>query len=137
MTHSFTITTSGDRGPRRWWWVRIYPDVDAMRAAANRCSPGTDFSQAYGVCQTARWRTETGGLRYGLRGYSGIIRLAEPHVTAEIAAHELVHAAVATYRMTVNNDVRLGRACSGREEALAYIFGELYAAFAQRMRSTP
>lgn len=134
MTRSFTIATSGQTSPRRWWWVRIYPTVEQLRAAATRSSPGTDFGQAYGVCHTARWWTET-GLRYGKRGYAGVIRLAQPHLTGEIVGHELLHAAVAVYRMTINPDVRVGRACGPREEALAYLFGELYSSFATAMEN--
>lgn len=50
----------------------------------------------------------------------------ERRVTSEIVAHELVHAAVAVYRMNVRGDVRLGEDCGEREEQLAYIYGELY-----------
>ncbi len=136
MTRSFTIATSGRTSPRRWWRVRIYPTVEQLRAAAHRCQPGTDFSQACGVCHTARWRTET-GLRYGHRGYAGIIRLAETHLIGEIVGHELLHAAVATYRMTISQDVRLGRSPGPREEDLAYLFGELYTSFAEALKGSP
>lgn len=130
---SFTIAT--DRvGPRRWWLVRIHATLEGLRAAASAYHPGVDFSQCYGACHTALWDTGH-GQRYGQRGYAGIIRFAASHITGEIAAHELVHAAVATYRMQVREDVRLGRTVGAREEDLAYIYGELYAAFEIRFNN--
>lgn len=132
MTRTFTIAT--DRvGPRRWWLVRIHDSLDELRRAAARYHPGVDFSTCEGCCHAASWVDDGGRhVRYGKRGYAGVIRLADGRLTGEVVAHELLHAAVATYRMNVAADVRLGRGVGEREEQLAYIFGDLYAAFEQR-----
>lgn len=127
-TRSFRIVTNSQRHERRWWRVRLYDDVTALRTAAARYDPGVDFSECYGCCQTFAW-IDDDGRRWGRNGYGGVIRYSALHLTGEIAAHELVHAAVATYRMVVRPDVRLGRGVGDREEDLAYIYGELYASF--------
>lgn len=127
---SFTIATTWG-GIRRWWIVRIHPDVEHLRRAASRWHPGEDFTDTAGVCQAAIWLDDETGefARYGERGYAGVIRLAPPYITGETVAHELMHAAVATYRMTFDKDVYLGQGVDDREENLAYILGELYADF--------
>lgn len=127
---SFTIST-GIGGTRRWWTVRIHPDVEHLRRAARRYHPTVDFSECAGACQAAVWLDYSTGefARYGANGYAGVIRFALPYVTGEVVAHELLHAAVATYRMNFEADVRLGEGVDEREESLAYIYGELYAAF--------
>lgn len=133
MTTSFTIAT--DRvGPRRWWIVRIHPDLDALRTAAAAYHPGTDFGDCHACCHAYVWVHPDGQHERGSGGYAGIIRFAATHLTGELIAHELVHAAVATYRMNVAGDVRLGRGVGEREEQLAYIYGELYADFETRFR---
>jgi hypothetical protein len=132
VTHTFTIAT--DRvGPRRWWLVRVHDNLDELRRAASAYHPDVDFSQCWGCCHAAVWLDQDGKLvRYGHRGYAGVLRFAADHLTGEVVAHELVHAAVATYRMNIAQDVRLGRGVGEREEQLAYIYGELYAAFEAR-----
>lgn len=129
---SFTITTTWG-GTRRWWIVRIHPDVENLRRAAARYHPGMDFSETAGVCQAAIWIDDDGEyVRYGENGYAGVIRFAPPFIVGEIVAHELLHAAVATYRMTFDRNVHLGQGVDEREENLAYIYGELYADFESR-----
>jgi hypothetical protein len=127
---SFTIST--DRvGPRRWWWVRIHDNVDQLREAAHRHRPwyGRDhWDDTCGCCHPLGWLNGgKGDQHWPANGYAGVIRYSEDYLTSEIVAHELVHAALWTYRMNVTGDVRLGRQCGGREEQLAYIYGELYA----------
>lgn len=135
MSRWFTIATSGrpESGLRRWWFIAIHPDLGDLRDAATRRSPWHDFRDAVGVCQPTQYAQNslTGEYRYPLGGYAGIIRFAEGHITSEIVAHELLHAAVAVYRMNRHRDVRLGLNCAGREETLAYIYGELYAALVE------
>lgn len=125
---SFRISTT-DRIGRRWWWVRLYHDVESLRRAAAAYAPGVDFSECYGVCQAARWYDEAGAAHWGRGSFGGVIRYALPHLTGEIAAHELGHAALATYRGVVVLDPRFGRGIGEREEQLCYLFGELYASF--------
>lgn len=129
---SFTIST--DRiGPRRWCWVRIHDTVEDLRAAAHRFRPhhGRDWwAECEGCFHPAPIRvTASGEVKESANGYAGTLRLAVTHVTSEIVAHELVHAALCVYRMNVKADVRLGTGCGQREEDLAYICGELYASF--------
>lgn len=126
---TFTIAT--DRiGPRRWWRVRIHSDVEHLRDAAHRHRPlhGRDWwNECFGCCHPTRWlEQEDGSRQYPVSGYAGLIRFSVDYFTAEIVAHELVHAAAATYRMNVCPDVRLGSGCGRREEEFAYIYGELY-----------
>lgn len=130
---SFTIST--DRiGPRRWCWVRIHPTVEHLREAKNRLNPASIDPDAdvetFGCWQpTTYLRDDAGNVEWPTNGYAGLIRLAEGHLTAEIAAHELVHAACAIYRMNVKSDIRLGKDIGIREEDFAYVYGELYASF--------
>lgn len=128
---SFTIST--DRvGLRRWCLVRIHDNVEDLRRAAHRLRPDTGIAwwdECYG-CFHPTWHwfhPETKARRYSANGYAGLMRFAEDHVTSEIVAHELVHAAVQIYRMNVKTDMRLGSNCGAREEDFAYIYGELYA----------
>jgi len=133
MTDTFTIAT--DRvSPRRWCRVRIHPTVEDLQAAAHRLRPDTrraHWDGCFGCFHPSTYwqHDETGEIRYGRNGFAGTLRLAEGHVTSEIVAHELVHAALQIYRMNVTTEVRLGRQCASREESLAYIYGELYASF--------
>ncbi|MER5608366.1 hypothetical protein AB0F93_00220 [Micromonospora tulbaghiae] len=135
----FRIHTSGRIGPPRWWWVVVHPGVEELRAAGDawlrRQGAYADLSDAVGLCQPVGWMEYEESPRerhYPASGYAGVVRLAVGEVTAEIVAHELVHAAVATYRMNVRPDVRLGVQCGGREEDLAYLYGELFASFQDR-----
>jgi hypothetical protein len=130
---SFTIFA--DRiDPRRWCRVRIHDTVDDLRRAAHQLRPDTTaawWDGCYG-CFHPTWHylnPDTGRRRYSPNGYAGLLRLADDHVTAEIVAHELMHAAVQIYRMNVHPDVRLGTNCGGREEHLAYIYGDLFTSF--------
>jgi hypothetical protein len=120
---SFTISTTADRvPPRRWFTVRIHPSVEDLRTAAARHRPDAEFGDCCG-CVHPVYPPGPGN------GYAGLIRLADEYATPEIVAHELLHAAVVVYRMNVRPDVRLGFGCHGREEQLAYIYGELFASF--------
>lgn len=132
---SFTIAT--DRiGPRRWCWVRVHDTVEQLRTAAQRLNPrvahdrnGDGWQGCYGVFQPSpSWHNDAGETWWHPNGYAGTIRVAKGHVTAEIVAHELVHAATQIYRMNVRRRVQLGTETGQREEDLAYIYGELSAA---------
>lgn len=133
---SFTIST--DRiGPRRWCWVRIHPDVEHLRDAGHRYRPASRprawWDECMGCFQPTCYdrNDTTGEIRYPANGFAGVLRLSAPDITAEIVAHELVHAAASVYRMNVTRTVRLGDGHTGfhREEDFAYIYGELYASF--------
>jgi hypothetical protein len=140
MPQRFRITTD-HIGPRRWCWVVIHPNVGHFHAAAIRTAPHHDrgwWNGCLGCFQPVTYRErEVDGTwvgRWPANGYAGVLRLIDGHVTAEIVAHELVHAALAVYRMNVRGDVRLGEDCGEREEQLAYIHGQLYASLEPQLR---
>lgn len=128
---SFAIST-GHVAPRRWCWVRIHDTVEDLRSAKARLNPAyadPEFDPLVFACwqPTSYLRSADGSVEWPSNGYAGLIRLAQGHVAAEIVAHELVHAALAVYRMNVKTDARFGRDVGLREEQFAYIYGELYA----------
>jgi len=129
ILRSFTISTTGDNGPRRWWWVRIHDTLPALRAAAMAYSSTEQFSDCYACVQVKRWCDPAGRYWYPDSGYCGVMRFAAGHIGGEIAAHELLHAALAIYRIDVDPDAQLGPDICEAEEQLAYLFGELYASF--------
>lgn len=119
MTTSFTISTS--RVARSWWIVRIHPDLDNLRRAAHRYRPQhglTWWSECYACCQPVHSKPG---------GFGGILRFGQDHLYLEVLAHEVAHAAAATYRANIDPELNLGAECSDREEDLAYIYGELLA----------
>lgn len=133
---SFRIATE-PAGPGRgtWWHVRIYDTEHELQDAAHRYHvangawPDRDsWAGVAGCVQTALWREQTAGTWKQVLPANkllGVIRLSRTHLTVEVLAHECLHAALATYRMLVKRDVRLGVGTDHREEALCYIAGEL------------
>jgi hypothetical protein len=131
---TFTIATDCV-GPRRWCRVRIHPTVEELRVHAQRLNPrvavdttGGGWDECFGCFQPPP-RFMVGDPGWAPNGYAGTLRLADGHITSEIVAHELVHAAAQVYRMNVAGHINLGPSCRRREEDLAYIYGELYASF--------
>lgn len=117
-------------GPRRYLQVFVHPDPEHLQRAARRYT-GSSFKGTLGCCHPAPVR-----LRYDADGtaverpyahWAGMVRLSQGHITTEIVAHEMTHAALVIYRMDVKPDVRLGNDCRMREETLAYIVGDLIA----------
>lgn len=134
----FRIRTGGEPGPARWFWVVVHPTLVGMRAAARSWRWGlTDddedlWARTVAVTQPIGWVTDPAltGLRvYPASGYAGVLRFAAGHVTPEVVAHEVGHAAVAVYRMNCSLEVRLGQQAGPREETLVSLFGELFASF--------
>lgn len=70
-------------------------------------------------------------------GLAGVIRLSAENLYPEVIYHELLHAACATYRMNVEVELNLGTAYEdmGREEDLAYIYGQLAADMHDALKS--
>lgn len=139
MARRFRITTTGRVGPPRWWWVIVHGSLEQMRRAAIRWpytdDTAEDLAEALGLCQPMGWwenDDEPGVRYYPETGYAGVLRFTVGHTGPEIVGHELVHAAVATYRMNVSSDACLGERCGDEEEDLAYLYGELYASFRSR-----
>jgi len=119
-------------GPRRYFHMFVHNGLDEMRAAALAYN-GDPVEDALAVCQPApvRERLADDGETWEQTEpahFGGIIRFVDGHVTTEIVAHELTHAALVIYRMDINPDVRLGNGCRLREEHLAYITGDLIGA---------
>lgn len=141
---SFRISTERI-GPRRWWLVVIHDTLTELQDAAHRYRPemGRDWwTDCYGCCHPTTRQAHTaadGTVTYSepVSGYAGMIRYTTEQLTDELVTHELMHAAVATYRMNVCADVRLGRGCGQREESLAYIYGELYASLLRHLTPAP
>jgi hypothetical protein len=137
VLHSFRIRTSDWRvPPARWIWVRVHPTQAHMAEAAYRMAPyhGRDFhKQALGCFQGTptfeRWDEDRKRWQVRHRPCAGTLRLVDGHVTSEIVAHELIHAACQVYRGNVARSIRLEQDCGPREEQLAYIYGELFASF--------
>lgn len=131
MIRRFTISTDW-AGVRRWWIVKIYPTVGQLRAAACKYDHRINPAEALGVTHHFMWIDKHQRLYFAPRGYAGIIRLTDEHLTADIVAHEITHAAIAVYRMDIDAHVRLGIELDEAEEDLAYILGDLFAAYWQR-----
>lgn len=133
MTRTITIRTTF--ACRRWWRVVVHDTVAELQDAAHRYRPflGREhWDGTEGCCHPAGridWTRD--GPCFPRNGFCGVIRYAEPSLTAEIVTHELVHAAAATLRSHLDGrDIRLGNGYAGsnlREEQLAYIYGELFA----------
>jgi hypothetical protein len=124
---SFAISTGDRYPPRRWFRVRVHATAQELQEAAYKLDPGSGrefWNECEGCCQAVLLGGDKQG--YPRNGYAGIVRFASDTFTAEVVAHELVHAAVAVYRMNVCHDVRLGPSVGPREEALAYLYGELF-----------
>jgi hypothetical protein len=130
---SFTISTDYT-SPRRWCWVRIHDTVEDLRAAKTKLNPvsadPTVDAETWACWQPTSYEVDEDSAKvWPSNGYAGLVRLAEGHITSEIVAHELVHAAAAIYRMNVAPSIRLGKDVGIREEEFAYICGELYSSF--------
>lgn len=134
---SFTIATSH---AKRWWRVTIHPDVQQLRdtlreRGINHANPwGYDRPTLWAYTQPASYVRGPSGCLYPDDGFAGDLFFAEPYVTPEIVAHELVHAAVATLRMTDTRCADLGDDFSHLEEELATIYGQLYADMDAKLR---
>ena len=112
--------------------IVIHDDLESMRKAAKRHSPDQNFDGSLAVYnpqpKKERFIKVDGIWENGKhRSFAGTIRLAKDYVHTEIVTHEAVHAACDIYRRHVHNQVHLGAECNYREEALAYISGELIA----------
>jgi hypothetical protein len=108
-------------GPRRYFRVAIYDDREAFQAAALQYNGVELEAECHGVCQPAPVKEDGSDPSH----FGGVIRFVASHLTPEVAAHEMVHAALVVYRMDINPDVRLGNGCRLREEHLAHIAGDL------------
>ena len=139
MARRLRIRTTDRVGPSRWWWVIVHDSLEEMRRAGGRWphnqTTEAELAEATGMCQPINWwenDAEPGVRYYPDTGYAGAVRFTAGYVSPEIVAHEIVHAAVATYRMNCSADACLGEDCGDEEEDLAYLYGELFASFHDR-----
>lgn len=131
MTRQLRIST--DRtGQPRWWQVTIHPTVEALHTALRQ--RGIDPTNTFAHTQPASYRTTPAGCLYPADGFAGDIRYAHHWMTPQIVAHELVHAALATYRMTDTRNADLGNRYSQAEETLAHIHSDLAADLARQLK---
>lgn len=125
---------SSTHGIPRWWWVRVHDDAADLRRAAFRHAPhegraAWEDHRIRGCCQPVRPWTDGETDTWPGNGLAGVIRLSAEDLYTEVIYHELLHAACAVYRMNVAAVIELGDGLSdmGREEDLAYIYGQLAA----------
>lgn len=117
----------------QFFTVIIYDKLEEMRAAANKFSRQTgadeDNNEAYGVCHTfIRMKIGSDGSSKE-NPWSGIIRLAKPHLGNEVFSHELAHAALHIYRLDNKGKANFGTGIDDREEQFCAIYGRLYRDF--------
>lgn len=111
--------------------VQIYPDLDTMRAAAQRYAPAEDgFANAYAVTQ-AWYRTNPDGTRQ----VRPIIRLARTHLWTEIVAHEMHHATTGIYGGTLPPGTPATDVLTHHNEDFAWLHGALLARLVNRLHA--
>lgn len=125
-------------GTRRWFWVRVYDSLPALRKSAANYSGGIEgvghFANAIACVQRtavifAVEDTEECNPIWPGDGLAGVVRLEENSLYTSVIYHELVHAAAIVYRMNLHPTINLGdgRHDLNDEESFAYIYGELAA----------
>lgn len=133
--HRWTITTHKTGRPRDVDVV-LYPTLGSMRRAATqwaqRRGTGETFEHALGVCHGfEKIRVAPGGVEAEhSENLASVIRLARPHITVDIVAHEAIHAAQHLYRIDLIED-REALAIdhfSAANEPFAMLAGDLIAA---------
>lgn len=128
-------------GTKRWFWVRVYDTLPALRRSAAR------YAQSNGVPEGIRhfdpavacvqrvcvWYAEDDPEhRHPIwpdSGLAGVVRLEQENLWTSVVFHEVVHAASIVYRMDVSPSIDLGDGLAdlNNEESFAYIYGELAA----------
>lgn len=128
----FKISPFDPKCSELFFWVLIYPNVEELRKAANEYEKmigGKDeFTDCWGLC-TPYERILVQEGKEDIRKHNvGIIRLSEPNINSEVAAHECLHAAFWIYRLVFAKDERadFGQNCSELEETFCHIFGEMF-----------
>jgi hypothetical protein len=115
----------------------VHATVVQLRAHAQRLNPSGGWDDCLGGFQPPPRYLHGDDPGWVRNGYAGTLRFAEPYVTSEIVAHELIHASLQIYRMNVDACVTLGSRVTEKEENLAYIYGELYAELEKKILGRP
>lgn len=132
MRARFTVVTSvHPLAAPGWFHVRVYDDVDELRAACQAHSPAPDaYAGTRGAFQATAFTvhtTDDGIVDVPAGRYAGVMRLMWD-ATGEEVAHEAVHAAAALVGR--QSYVRLDFADDDsmpREETFAYTVGQVTA----------
>ena len=106
-------------------YVHVYDTLAGMRAAADAFN-GTDNEGALGVTQA--WTDEDE------RAVFVLVRLVEGHLTPEVVAHEMHHAATALYGAHVGDRISRRAHLTHGNEPFAHLFSDLYAHLVERLR---
>lgn len=128
-------------GTRRWFWVRVYDSLPALRRSAakyaqyNGAQEGIrHFAEAVACVQRvavlhAEDDSEHAHPIWPRGGLAGVVRLEQESLYTSVIYHEVVHAAAIVYRMDVSPNIHLGDGLVdlAAEECFAYIYGELAA----------
>jgi hypothetical protein len=141
IVNSWRIETDWT-GTRRWFWVRLYDSLPALRRSAAK------YAQSNGVREGIRhfdpavacvqrvcvWHDldsdpERRSPIWPDNGLAGVVRLERENLWTSVVFHEVFHAAAIVYRMDVAPSIDLGDGLTdlANEESFAYIYGELAA----------
>jgi len=118
-------------GRRRWFTVIVHDTLEQMRrAAVTRMDDASSLATAGAIFQPAliRQRYVDGAwVDSAPTAHVGTMRLVLGHITAEVVAHECVHAALTIFRRDIGDPVIISDDVFEHEEHLAHIAGELIA----------
>lgn len=129
--HISTIRHDEWQGKPRYIRIYVHDTTAELQAAAGKYKPEHNWA-GVGACyhppptrnkydeKTKKWVNTT------RPSWGGVIRISREYLDSEVVSHECVHAACAIYRMDVHSKIHLSDECNYREEALAYIVGDLY-----------
>jgi len=118
-------------GRHRWFTVIIHDTLEQMRrAAATRRDDAGTLATTGAIFQPAllRQRYVNGAwVDSAPTRHIGTMRLVRGHITAEVVAHECIHAALTIFRRDIADPITISDDVFEHEEHLAYIAGELIA----------
>lgn len=128
ITHASTVDHDRWDGPKRYIRIVVHDTTDELRRAAVRYRGGdwTDAGGGFHPADVVLVEGDDGSLVDASHPHwAGVLRLSREFLTAEVVAHECIHAAAAIYRMDVATVINLGNGCRRREETFAYIAGHV------------
>lgn len=136
---TFRVTTRHS-GRRRAVTVKVYDDLDAMRAAAdayaarNGTSPPGNFGDAHGITHAFQAMTIGAGGEITDRSESAaLIRLWRRRLGTGVVTHEVAHAAAAIYEQDWLPEHGPVHDSLANEEVLCYLVGDLASRIVKRL----
>lgn len=142
------------RMSKKYIWVIVYPTLQAMRKAAtywdrtseNSGSRKMSHAKTYGISHhyTKERVHKTTGKIIHLNEIA-TIRLSKKHLSTEIVAHELIHAAMWNYRLDYGSEreyegssynADFGNSCNADEEIFAHLYGQLFRSMNEKLHDT-